>query len=374
MSRVANDSPSRTDSPTADAAAADGTASALPGSTVGSSTVGGPGQPGKRSRRSSDGLVAPKASSDFLQKYALVGILAVLLLLCVAFIPEFRSPRLYVSMINGQSILLLLALVATIVLRIGEFDLSIPQVMVGSAAIIAVMSQAGVPPVVAILTALALGLVVGIVNGVLVVVVGVGSFVTTLGTFTALAGFAYLITNSRVVTGVPEFFVDISRTPFLGMPSITWYAWVLVAVLWFIYQRTPLGRYMIFVGGNINAARLAGLRVRAIRIGAFVIAGFLGSVVGILFSGYLGAIDPSVGSQFMLQPIAAAFLGATAIAVGRFNAIGTIVALYTLTVGITALQVLGAQTWVSNTFYGLALIGAVTAAKLVSSRKKKVAL
>ncbi|WP_200847116.1 ABC transporter permease [Microbacterium sp. 18062] len=313
----------------------------------------------------------PAGSHDTIQRYALPAILVILVVLCIAFIPEFRSPMLYVSMINGQSTLLLLALAATIVLRIGEFDLSIPQIMVGSAAIVAVLSASGVPAPVAGVLAVALGIVVGIVNGILVVVVGVGSFVTTLGTFTALAGFAYFVTGSQVITGVPAAFVDLARTPILGFPSISWIAWLLTAILWVVYERTPLGRYMLFIGGNVNAARLAGIRVRAIRLGSFIAAGALGGIIGVLFSGYLGAIDPSVGSQFMLQPFAAAFLGATAISIGRFNALGTVIALYTLTVGITALQIVGAQTWVSNVFYGLALIGAVTAARVIAIRATK---
>jgi len=320
---------------------------------------------------------APAASSGAgraaLQRYALLGIGVLLLLVCLAAIPEFRSARLVTTMVNGQSVILLLALVATIVLRTGDFDLSISQTMVGSAAVVAVLSGQGVSPALAIALALALGLAVGALNGLLVVVVGVDSFVTTLGSFTAMAGFCYLITGSRIVAGVPDLFVNLSRSTVAGIPLITVYAWVLVLVLWFVYQRTPLGRYTLFIGGNRNAARLAGLRVSAIRFGAYLLSGVLASFVGIVFAGYFGAVDPSVGGQYMLQPFAAVYLGATALAVGRFNAVGTLVALYLLTIGITGLQLLGAQTWVSNVFYGLALMIAVTAAKL-AGRKTRAGL
>ncbi|MER2137900.1 MAG: ABC transporter permease, partial [Arthrobacter sp.] len=86
------------------------------------------------------------------------------------------------------------------------------------------------------------------------------------------------------------------------------------------------------------------------------------------FIGYFGAVDPAVGGQYMLQPFAAAYLGATALTIGRFNALGTVVGLYLLIVGITALQLLGGQTWVTNVFYGTALVVSVTAAKLVGRK------
>ncbi|MGW0020244.1 ABC transporter permease [Rhodococcus sp. NPDC003382] len=313
-----------------------------------------------------------KSSSRFdgaFERWALVGALGLLVLLCVATLPQFRTASLFTTMLNAQSLVLLLALTATIVLRLGDFDLSVSQTMVATAAIVAVMTKNGYPAYVAIITALALGALVGAINALIVVRVGVDSFVATLGSYTALAGFAYLITDSRIVAGVPDGFVNFSRSQLLGLPMITWYAWVLVVVLWYVYQRTPLGRYTVFIGGNRAAARLAGISVDRIRTSAYIVSGLLAAFIGICFAGYFGAVDPSVGAQYMLQPFAAAFLGATAITVGRFNAWGTVAALYLLTVGITALQLLGAQTWVTNVFYGLALIVSVTAAKLVGKRR-----
>lgn len=305
----------------------------------------------------------------FIERWALVGALALLVLIAVAVFPQFRTASLFTTMINAQSLVLLLGLTATIVLRLGDFDLSIAQTMVATGAVVAQMIKLGIPTPFAIITGLALGVVVGLINALLVVRIGVDSFVATLGSFTAMSGLAYLISNSRIISGIPDSFVNFTRSQVLGMPLITWYAWVLVIVLWYVYQRTPLGRYTVFIGGNRNASRLAGIPVDRIRTGAYVLSGLLASFIGICFIGYFGAVDPSVGSQYMLQPFAAAFLGATAIAVGRFNAFGTITALYLLTVGITSLQLLGAQTWVTNVFYGLALMIAVTAAKLAGSRR-----
>lgn len=310
-----------------------------------------------------------RQAGGMIERWSIVGALVLLTAGCIAVFPQFRTAALFTTMVNAQSLVLLLALTATVVLRLGDFDLSISQTMVASAATFASLSSAGVPIWLALLAAVALGAVVGAINAILVVWIGVDSFVATLGAFTALSGLAYLITGSKVVTGVPQGLVDFTRAQFLDLPTVTWLVWLLAVVLWYVYERTPFGRFMVFIGGNRTAARLSGVPVTRIRTATYVASAVLAAVVGLLFAGYFGAVDPSVGSQYMLQPFAAAYLGATAITAGRFNAFGTVAALYLLAVGITALQLVGAQTWVSNVFYGLALMVAVTAARLAGGRR-----
>jgi ribose transport system permease protein len=266
--------------------------------------------------------------------------------------------------VNSQATVLFLALAATIPLRAGDFDLSIGAVMTFAAALTGRIVLGGSSPVVALIAVLVFGLLVGLIHGLLVVRIGVNSFVVTLGTMTLLGGLAYALTNTEIITSFPQSLLDISRTEFLGLPAMTWYAWLAVAVLWYIYDRTPVGRFLLFTGGNTDAARLAGLRTGRLRTGAFVGSAMLSSVAGFLLASSIGSVDPSISGQFLLQPFAAAFLGATTIAVGRFNALGTLFGLYFLAVGITGLQLYGAQPWVSNVFNGTALVVAVTLARL----------
>jgi ribose transport system permease protein len=122
---------------------------------------------------------------------------------------------------------------------------------------------------------------------------------------------------------------------------------------------TPCGRYLLFIGGNPGAAQLAGLRVNALRQGAFLVSATLGAVTGLLFTGALGSVDPSAGAAYLLPPVTAAFLGASAIKLGRFNVAGTLVAIYLLAVGIMGLQLLGLQGWIIDVFDGACLIFAV---------------
>lgn len=306
---------------------------------------------------------------SLLESYALVMLLLLIFGTCFAFLPGFRSASVIGAIVNSQAIVLMLALTATLVLRTGDFDLSIAGVMVTSAATIGVLSNAGVPLFIAIGAALLVGVIAGMVNAFLVVKIGVDSFITTIGMFTALTGLGYAITNNQIVTGIPALITDVARAKLLGIPVTTWFGWLLAVGLWYAYERTPLGRYMLFIGGNRSASELAGINVDRIRIGSFIASGLIAALIGVFLVGNLGAIDPSIGSQYLLAPFAAVFLGATAITVGRFNSFGTVVALYLLAVGFTGLQLMGAPSWVNNVFNGVALMLAVALAKIVGRRK-----
>ena len=298
------------------------------------------------------------------------GLLVVLVASFIAFwllLPEtFATEGNVRAMINAQAIILLLALAETLPLRSGEFDLSIAGVMTASGALIAQLTVNGTSLPVALLAVAALGVLVGLINGTLIFKVGINSFIATLGMSTALGGLAYAITSSKIVPNIPSEVLALSRTELLGFPTVVWVGWVVALLLWYVYERTPLGRFLLFVGGSRESARLAGLRIDRLRIGALIACSLLAALAGVLFTASVGQLDPSVSGQFLLQPFAAAFLGATAITVGRFNALGTIIALYVLTIFVTGLQLLGADPWVSNVFNGVALVLAVTFARMAA--------
>ena len=122
---------------------------------------------------------------------------------------------------------------------------------------------------------------------------------------------------------------------------------------------TPFGRYIYAVGGGREVARLAGINTDLLTILAFTLSGFMAGIAGVLETATVGAAHPDVGPQFLLPAFAAAFLGATTIQPGRFNVLGTVVALFLLAVGIGGFQQLGAPFWVSPVFNGTALLIAV---------------
>jgi ribose transport system permease protein len=278
-------------------------------------------------------------------------------------------------MIGAQATILLLGVAATIPLRAGDFDLSISAVMVGSACLVGVLYAHGQPPLVCCVAAIALGIVVGAVNGLFVVGFGLGSLIVTLGMLTLLSGITSYLTKGVLVVTIPDSLRTFSNHTFLTLPLVVWIGWTIAAAVWFVFELTPLGRYLLFLGGNPAAAALAGLRVSRLRSGAFITSSVIAAVAGVLLAGTLGAVDPASSGAYLLPPFTAAFLGTTTIQLGRFNVVGTVVGLYLLAVGITGLQLLGAQGWVSDVFNGAALILAIAFAKFFDFRvrSRKVA-
>lgn len=263
--------------------------------------------------------------------------------------------------IEGQATLLFLALAVTLPLRAGEFDLSVAAVMILSGCFVGILSgQFHWPLLLSCLAAVLLGVVVGLVNAFFVVVVGVDALITTLGTMTVLTGVASAVSGNNLVTGIPDSLKSFCSISIAGLSLPVWLGWIFALLLWYLYEFTPIGRYMLFIGGSRSAATLAGLRVTQLRFAAFVGGAVISAIAGILFAGTLGAIDPSSTAAYVLPPYAAAFLGTATIQLGRFNVWGTLIGLYLLAVGIAGLQLMGVQSWIGDVFNGGALVLAVT--------------
>jgi ABC-type xylose transport system permease subunit len=167
--------------------------------------------------------------------------------------------------IGTQATTLLLAIAATITLRAGDFDLSVAGVMIFSAALVGVLYKGGVPAPVAVAIALACGTAVGLVNSVFVVLVGLDSLIVSLGMFTLLGGITTYMSGSNLVNTIPLGLQSFANHQILQLPLTVWIGWVLAFVLWVVFEYTPLGRYLLFIGGNRAAGTLAGLRVNRLR-------------------------------------------------------------------------------------------------------------
>jgi ribose transport system permease protein len=286
-----------------------------------------------------------------------------LVLLFIAF--SIAAPHTFLSLVNvrvmisGQATVVLLALAVIIPLRAGVFDLSVSSVMILTGCTFGVLTAHHWPAVAAGILALLIGPVAGVINGLLVVRIGIDSFIATLGTLTIMTGLATLVSGGSVVTTFPAGWTHFASYHFLGFPTPVWAGWIVALVVWYVFELTPCGRYLLFIGGNPGAAKLAGLRVNAFREGTYLVSATLSAVTGLLFAGALGSVDPSAGPAYLLPPVTAAFLGASAIKLGRFNVVGTLVAIYLLAVGITGLQLLGLQGWVTDVFNGGCLVVAV---------------
>jgi ribose transport system permease protein len=270
------------------------------------------------------------------------------------------------TILGSQTELVLLTLALLVPLTAGDYDLSVASVLTLSAMVVALLNvDHGWPVGWAVLVGVASGAAVGLVNGALVVLLRLDSFVTTLGSSTIVSGLVLWISGSRTVGGVSPHLVDaVSGSKLLGLPLGFYYGLGLCAALWYVLEYTALGRRLLFVGRSRNVARLAGVRVGRSRLGALAASGCFSALAGVVYAGTTGGADPSSGASYLLPAFAAAFLGATAIVPGRFNPWGSLVAVYFLATGITGLQLLGVASYVQQLFYGAALILGVALSRL----------
>jgi ribose transport system permease protein len=275
------------------------------------------------------------------------------------------------AILGSQAVLVVLVCALIIPLTVGEYDLSIASTLLLSQMLIGVLNtQHNVPISALIPMCLAVGLLVGFVNGAFVILFGIESLIVTLGVGTLLTGLVLLLSKGQTFAGIEPSLTDaVVGTRLLGIPLEFYYGLVLVAVIWYVYEYTSLGRRLLFVGRGREVARLNGLRVNRIRWGSFVAAGAISALAGILYAGTTGAADPTSGSSYLLPAFAAAFLGTTTIMPGRFNPWGAFVAVYFLVTGVSGLALFGLQSWVQSVFYGGALILAVTLSQLARRRE-----
>ena len=275
------------------------------------------------------------------------------------------------TMLGSQAVLVVLTMSLLIPLTAGDFDLSVASMLTLSAMILAVLNaQLGVSLPIAILAAMAAGVIGGMINAFFILYFRIPSLIVTLGTGTFMNGLVLWMSGSMTVSGLADALTEwmVVRRIF-GIPLAFYYALVLTALLWYFFDYTTPGRRLLFVGRGREVARLSGIRVDRVRFYSLVASGLLSAGSGVMYAGTIGAADPLSGLTFLLPGFAAAFLGATSISPGRFNAWGSFVAVYFLVTGITGLTILGIQTFVQNLFYGGALVLAVALSQLVRHRE-----
>jgi ribose transport system permease protein len=307
----------------------------------------------------------------FVERFALVGAWLLVIVVFSLLLPgSFFTWQNFAVMFASQAPAALLALALIVPLTCGDYDLSGGATVTLAAVILGVMNVVHQQPIgLALCVALGAGVLVGALNAFFIVYVRIPSLVVTLGSASVVTGFVQWLSDSSTISGLDGRFVDWIITRQLFGISYAFYVAALVAAgLWYLFEYTPLGRRMLFVGKSREVARLNGIRVDHVRAGALVASSVLATMAGIVYAGVLGSADPFSGLNFLLPAFAAAFLGATSIKPGRFNAWGTFIAVYFLASGITGLSMFGIPLWVTSVFNGAALIVAVTLSQFARGR------
>lgn len=265
------------------------------------------------------------------------------------------------NIVNQVALTAIIAAGLTLALIVGEFDLSIGyQSSFAGVLVVGLLVNQHLPLVLAIASALAIGCVVGLINGVIVTKLGVNALITTLGTGTLVVGVNYAYSGSiPIALGLRPEFLQISLGQTLGIPNPIIAMAIVLGLLWVVVNQTDLGQQMQAVGGNSEAARLSGIRVDRIKIIAFVLSGVCAAVTGVLLSSRLGSAQITAGDGYLLDAFAAAFLGSAALRDGEFHIVGTLIGVLTVGVGFNGLAIIGAPTYIQFFFKGALLIIAV---------------
>ncbi len=279
-------------------------------------------------------------------------------------------PDTFLSVANIQTISLqqvepLIAALALIFpLIVGEFDLSVGAVATASAVVAASLMRDTAATPLALLAALGVAAVVGVIVGMLVARFEVNSLIGTLGATTVIAGLISQSTGGLAVNeNVSPWLTNLAQGRILGIPTLVIVAAALALFVWFVLQQTVYGRQLSALGANRRAAELLGLNARRLILSTFVFSALLAGLAGLVqVSVEAGANPASGGIALVISSLTAVFLGATCFRPGHFNVAGTIVGLFFLAFGVSGLSLIGLAAWVQNVFTGISLIVALAVA------------
>ena len=308
----------------------------------------------------------------YLPVYGLVILMFILIVLFSILLPDTFPTILNMrALISDKSIIAMLSLAAMVPMVTGRIDLTVGYgIVLWHVLAISLQTQLGLDWVTAVFVVLFLGMVVGFLNGWLVEVAKIDSFIATLGTGTVLYALALWHTGGRQVVGVlPEGFYELSTTFIWGIPIFGFYVLGITIVMWVVLSYLPVGRYMYAIGANQRSAELNGIPTRKYIIAAFVTSGVLTALTGVLLAAKLRIGQASVGLEYLLPALVGAFLGSTTIKPGRVNVWGTIVGVTILAVGISGIQQFGGSFWVEPLFNGVTLLVAIGIAGYAQRKK-----
>jgi ribose transport system permease protein len=306
---------------------------------------------------------AAKAALGIFARYATIIGLALMIFAFSILSPDaFPTFNNFINVLNQASLAMIISGGLTLALVIGEMDLSVGYAAsLHGVLVTGLIVHSGLPIPVALAVVIALGAVVGAVNGLIVTKLRVNSVIATLGVGTILVGLAFAYSSGvPIVAGVPEAFLQLALGRWLfGIPNPIIVMALVVLVLWVLVERTAIGQEIQAVGGNQAAARLAGIRVDRVKILAFVISGMCAALTGALLASRLGSGTTSAADSYLLTAFAAVFLGSATLRDGEFHVLGTFVGTLIIVFGFNGLNIFGAPTFSQYVFQGATLIIAV---------------
>ncbi|MDF2040752.1 MULTISPECIES: ABC transporter permease [unclassified Pantoea] len=287
------------------------------------------------------------------------GTLIGLLIIVVTF--SFLSPVFFtlpnlLNILQQSSINALIALGMTLVIISGGIDLSVGPTAALSAVLGATLMTLGVPVPLAILATLGVGAVCGLFSGSLIAYAGLQPFIVTLGGLSLFRAIALIYTGGNPVFGIPLAFRSLINSTLLGIPTPIVIVAVIALLLWTVMNKTPLGEYILAIGGNEEAARVAGVPVKRTKVTVYIFSGLLASLASLILIGRLGAAEPTIGNLWELDAIAAAAIGGASLMGGKGSIFGTLIGVVILGVLRNGLTLLNIQAFYQLLATGLIII------------------
>lgn len=311
-----------------------------------------------------------KEPFDFARWWDRVGILVVLVVLVVlmaVIAPNFASVDNLMNIARSISVNAILAAGMTFVIITAGIDLSVGSIVAVSGVVSVLAATGGMPAPLAVLAGILAGAAAGLLNGMLVAYMALAAFIVTLASMTFLRGLAYTMTGGQPIVDNALSFRDLGNGYIAGIPVPVIVMAIVYVIAWFILERTRYGRHVYAVGGNAEAARLAGVNVKRVLTSVYVIAGACAGLAGVIFSARVVSAQPTAGTGYELDAIAAVVLGGTSLMGGRGRIVGTLIGSVILGVLTTGLILMNVPFFTQLLVKGIVIILAV----LIDSLKQR---
>lgn len=300
----------------------------------------------------------------------LIGFVTIIVFFSVQLPDTFLTARNLLNITQQISMLAVVACSMTLVMVMGDFDLSVGSMASLAGIVAALLFSMGYPIAIGIAAALLVGVLGGVFNGILVSFFGILPFVATLGTLTMFSGMAFFTSGGKTIFGrdIPSDFSGFARGGLqldqigligLKLPYLSLVALLVLIVVWCILEQTIFGRRLYAIGGNQEAARLAGLKVRTLRLCAFAMTGFGAAIAGLMYASRVASANPTQGSGLMLDAIAAVFLGMTMSEEGEPRVLYSIVGVLILGILDNGLTQMSVDSYIREILVGAIIVTAV---------------
>ena len=298
---------------------------------------------------------------QYLQDYGSFIALIFLVIVIGAISPDFRTVNNFLSLLRQSAINGLIAFGMTCVILTGGIDLSVGSVLALTSIICAHTIKIGLPAPLSMLIALIFGIILGTVSGLMVTKSRLQPFIATLITMTGYRGLTMILSGGKPISRLGNNLLlnQIGKGSFLGIPIPVWILIIFFAIFLFVLKKTVLGRQIYATGSNAKAAELAGININNIKLIVYAVSGFMASLSGLILVSRLGSAQPTLGSGYELDAIAAVALGGTSMTGGRGKITGTLIGILIIAVLNNGLNIIGVSSYYQDVVKALVIFLAV---------------